>query len=72
MSEPKHDCKEGEHATGIFVKDGTLDVRYLAWILRTLHNEGRVVVTGVKRINLPRELLEACAEAAEVELEPIQ
>ena len=61
----KHDLAKGEECKGVFVKDGILDVRHLAKILRILGADGRVLITGVKTVSLPAELMEACAKAAE-------
>lgn len=61
----KHDCKPGEEVKGIFVEDGVLDVQQLAKILRALQSDGRVFVTGVKKLDLPPLFLEACASFCE-------
>jgi len=68
----KHDLKVEDEVRGIFVKHGILDLRYLAMILKCLHLHGRVLVTGVKQLDLPHELMEACAKAAEAKPGPTQ
>jgi hypothetical protein len=55
----KIDCKR------VVVKNGILDAQCLAKILSVLEADGLVLVTGVKKLELPTQFLKACLESCE-------